>query len=142
MSLLRVAVTPDDHIQGSITSPVIMVEYGDYECPFCGLAHPIVKRLQKRFGNELSLVFRHFPLATAHPHAQSAAETAEFAGAHELFWEMHDGLFENQARLGLPLYLSLLRHSSCPPTNCALHSRQVSLHPRFAEISSVAREAE
>ena len=72
MSLLRVAVTPDEHIQDSITSPVIMVEYGDYECPFCGLAHPIVKRLQKHFGKALGLVFRHFPLATAHPVARGA----------------------------------------------------------------------
>jgi protein-disulfide isomerase len=114
MSLLRVAVTPDDHIQGSFTAPVIMVEYGDYECPFCGLAHPIVKRLQKRFGREMSLVFRHFPLATAHPHAESAAETAEFAGAHDLFWEMHDGLFENQASLGLPLYFALAKSLDLP----------------------------
>ena len=107
MSLLRVAVTRADHIQGSLTAPVIMVEYGDYECPFCGLAHPIVKRVKKHFDKELGLVFRHFPLAIAHPHAQGAAETAEFAGAHGLFWQMHDGLFENQANLGLPLYFAL-----------------------------------
>ena len=107
MSILRVAFTRADHIQGSLTAPVIMVEYGDYECPFCGLAHPIVKRVKKHFDKELGLVFRHFPLAIAHPHAQGAAETAEFAGAHGLFWQMHDGLFENQANLGLPLYFAL-----------------------------------
>ena len=107
MSQLRVPVTPADHIQGSPNAPVTMVEYGDYECPFCGLAHPIVKRVQKHFGKQLRFVFRHFPLTQAHPHAQSAAETAEFAGAHGRFWQMHDGLFENQPSLGVPLYFAL-----------------------------------
>ena len=84
-----------------------MVEYGDYECPFCGQSHPIVNSILKHFGDDLSLVYRHFPLTQVHPHAQSAAETAEFAGAHGRFWEMHDALFANQQRLGLPLYLAL-----------------------------------
>jgi protein-disulfide isomerase len=84
-----------------------MVEYGDYECPYCALAHPIVKNVQKYFDEQLRFAFRHFPLAQVHPNAQSAAETSEFAGAHELFWAMHDGLYANQANLGAPLYFEL-----------------------------------
>jgi protein-disulfide isomerase len=107
MSELRVPVTPADHIQGSERAPVTLVEYGDYECGYCGLAHPIVKSVQKHFGKNLMFVFRNFPLTQVHPHARSAAETAEFAGAHGLFWEMHDGLYENQDRLGIPLLFAL-----------------------------------
>lgn len=107
MSVLRVPVTQADHIQGFPGAPVTMVEYGDYECAFCGLAHPIVKSVQKRFAKQLRFAFRHFPLAQVHPYAQSAAETAEFAGAHGHFWQMHDGLYENQASLGVPLFFAL-----------------------------------
>ncbi len=76
-----------------------MVEYGDYECPHCGHAYPIVQQVQKHFGAKLRFVFRNFPLTELHPHAEAAAETAEFAGAHGKFWEMHDAIFENQRRL-------------------------------------------
>jgi protein-disulfide isomerase len=107
MATLKTPVTPEDHIQGLENAAATLVEYGDYECPHCGRAHPIVKRVQKHFGNTLRFVFRHFPLTEIHPHAESAAETAQFAGAHQKFWEMHDGLFENQVRLGLPLYVEL-----------------------------------
>lgn len=104
---LRVPVSDKDHIQGDPVAKCTLVEYGDYECPHCGHAHPIVKRIQKHFGKKLRFVFRNFPLAEMHPHAESAAETAEFAGAHKKFWEMHDSLFENQESLGGPLYLQL-----------------------------------
>jgi protein-disulfide isomerase len=86
---------------------VTLVEYGDYECPHCGLAHPIVKLVRAHFGDKLEFVFRHFPLSQAHPNAESAAEAAEYAGAHGRFWEMHDGIYENQDRLGLPLLFAL-----------------------------------
>jgi protein-disulfide isomerase len=79
---------------------VTLVEYGDYECPHCGRAHPIVKAVQERFGDQLCFVFRHFPLTQIHPHAQRAAEAAEAAGAQGAFWEMHDLLYENQDALG------------------------------------------
>jgi protein-disulfide isomerase len=91
------------------------VEYGDYECPHCGRAYSIVKRVQKHFGKGLRFVFRNFPLSEMHPQAESAAETAEFAGAQGKFWEMHDGLFENQDRLGGPLYLELAQQLGLPP---------------------------
>ncbi len=107
MSTLKVSVNPSDHIQGEATAECTLVEYGDYQCPYCGHAYPIVKRLQKHFGKRLRLVFRNFPLNEMHPHAESAAESAEFAGTHDKFWEMHDRLYENQDRLGGELYLEL-----------------------------------
>jgi protein-disulfide isomerase len=107
MSKLQVPVTQHDHILGPETAEVTLVEYGDYECPHCGLAHPIVKLIRARFGKHLRFVFRHFPLSQIHPNAEPAAESAEYAGAFGKFWEMHDGLYENQDRLGLPLFLAL-----------------------------------
>ena len=107
MTTLNVPVTQRDHAKGPANAPVTLVEYGDYECPHCGLAHPIVKLIHQHFGQRLRFVFRHFPLGQAHPNAESAAQTAEFAGAHGKFWEMHDSLYGNQDRLGLPLYLAL-----------------------------------
>lgn len=88
-----------DHIQGSIKAPVALVEYGDYQCPFCGQAYPMVKAVQKGMGDRLCFAFRNFPLANMHPHAEHAAEAAEAAGAQGRFWEMHDLLFENQGAL-------------------------------------------
>jgi protein-disulfide isomerase len=88
-----------DHIQGPIDAPIMLLEYGDYECPYCGEAYPVVKAIQKRLGNRLCFAFRNFPLVNAHPHAEHAAETAEAAGAQGRFWEMHDLLFENQEAL-------------------------------------------
>jgi len=96
---LTMPVGTRDHAQGSADAPVTLVEYGDYECPHCGRAYPIVKEVQRRLGSKLRFVFRNFPLAESHPHAQHAAEAAEGAGAHGRFWEMHDALFEHQAAL-------------------------------------------
>src|ERR1700677_2994918 len=107
MSKLSIAVNADDHIQGDPAAECSLVEYGDYECPYCGAAYPIVKRLQKHFGKRLSFVFRNFPLAQMHPWAEPAAEVAEFAGAHGKFWEMHDLLFESQQSLSNALFLEL-----------------------------------
>ena len=90
-----------DHAQGSTSAPVTLVEYGDYECPHCGRAHPILKAVQKRLGKKLRLVFRNFPLREMHPHAENAAEAAEAAAAQGKFWQMHDALFENQDALTL-----------------------------------------
>jgi len=104
MAKLKTPVGPEDHTQGDPHAPVTLVEYGDYECPHCGRAYPIVKRVQKHFGKRLLFVFRNFPLTQSHPHAEPAAEAAEFAGSQDKFWEMHDLLFENQNRLGLPLF--------------------------------------
>jgi protein-disulfide isomerase len=114
MANLRPPVTPEEHIQGSDDAPVTLVEYGDYECPHCGRAYSIIKRVQKHFGKSVRFAFRNFPLSELHPHAESAAETAEFAGARGKFWEMHDLLFENQERLSGDLYLELAEQLSLP----------------------------
>jgi protein-disulfide isomerase len=109
MSTLKNPVGPNDHSEGPENAPVTLMEYGDYQCPYCGQAYPIVKQIQKKFGKKLRFVFRNFPLAEMHPHAQSAAEVAEFAGANGKFWQMHDALYENQEQLGGPLYLELAK---------------------------------
>jgi protein-disulfide isomerase len=117
MSKLFVAVTETDHIQGELAAEFNLVEYGDYQCPHCRMAYPIVKRLQKHFGERLSFVFRNFPLGQMHPWAESAAEVAEFAGAYRKYWEMHDQLFENQQNLGNALFLKLTEALDLPPSD-------------------------
>jgi protein-disulfide isomerase len=112
MATLNTQVTSEDHFQGAENGAATLVEYGDYECSHCGQAYGIVKRVQKHFGKTLRFAFRNFPLNQVHAHAESAAETAEFAGARGKFWEMHDGLFENQERLGGPFYLELAQELS------------------------------
>jgi protein-disulfide isomerase len=107
MATLKLPVTAEDHAQGPENAPAILIEYGDYQCPHCGHAYPIVQKVQKHFGKRLRFVFRNFPLNEMHPQAEAAAEVAEFAAAHGKFWEMHDQLFENQARLGDALFLNL-----------------------------------
>src|SRR6266478_8776518 len=88
-----------DHVQGPPDAPVTLVEYGDFECPYCGAAYLIVKKIQEVMGARLRFVFRHLPLTQIHPHAEGAAEASEAAGAQGQFWEMHDLLFENQRAL-------------------------------------------
>ena len=107
MGMLKVPVGQHDHIKGPPDAPVTLVEYGDYECPGCGAAYPIVDLVLEHFGRSIRFVFRHFPLTHIHPNAEPAAESAEFAGAHGLFWEMHDGIYGNQDRLSLPLLIAL-----------------------------------
>jgi protein-disulfide isomerase len=96
---LTLPVGPRDHAQGPADAPVTLVEYGDYECPHCGRAYPIIKEVQRRLGAKLRFVFRNFPLSESHPHAQHAAEAAEGAAAGGKFWEMHDTLYEHQDAL-------------------------------------------
>ena len=111
---LAIPVTEKDHAQGPADAPVTLVEYGDYECPYCGKAYPVVKELQQRMGDRLRFVFRNFPLNTLHEHAGVAAQAAEAAAAQGKFWEMHDMLYEHQddladvqqyaLRIGLEIY--------------------------------------
>jgi len=96
---LTTPVGANDHAQGPADAPVTLVEYGDYECPYCGMAYPVVKQVQARLGDQLRFVFRNFPLAEAHPHATAAAELAEAAAPQGKFWEMHDMLYEHQRAL-------------------------------------------
>jgi protein-disulfide isomerase len=96
---LTPAVSERDHATGPEDAPVTLVEYGDFECPYCGMAYAVVKSAQRELGKQLRFVFRHFPLAEAHPHARLAAEAAEAAAAQGKFSEMHDLLFEHQDAL-------------------------------------------
>jgi protein-disulfide isomerase len=99
-SKLALAVSDSrDHILGPQTAAVTLVEYGDYECPYCGRAYGILKQLLKKSGDTVRLVFRNFPLTQIHPHAQRAAEAAEAAAEQNKFWGMHDALYENQEAL-------------------------------------------
>src|SRR5260221_3352065 len=92
-------VSAHDHLRGPRTALISLVEYGDFECPYCRAAEPIVAGLMEALGNQLSVTFRHFPMTEVHPHAQHAAEVAEAAAAQGRFWEMHDMLFANQDAL-------------------------------------------
>jgi protein-disulfide isomerase len=105
---LAIPVSDTDHAQGAADAAVTLVEYGDYQCPYCGAAYHAIKAVQKRLGKKLRFVFRNFPLNQAHPYAELAAESAEAAGAQGKFWEMHDALYENQAELGQPLIEELV----------------------------------
>src|ERR1700676_5672279 len=136
MSTLRVTVSAADHIQGSETAKVTLLEYGDYECPHCARAYPIVKKVQKHFAQRLRFVFRNFPLNEAHPHAESAAETTEFAGAYGKFWEMHDGLFESQERLGGALYSELAEELDLSTTELIKALEPGNLRPGCKTISA------
>jgi len=99
MAKLRVPVTQADHGEGPEDATLVLVEYGDYECPHCGRAYPIVKEIQKALKNDLRFVFRNFPLAEMHPHALAGAKAAEAAALQDTFWPMHDQLFEHQPHL-------------------------------------------
>lgn len=96
MSTLTVAVDARDHATGPLTARFVLVEYGDFECPHCQTAYPVLRALRDEHAGALTLVYRHFPLTNVHPHAQRAAETAEWAAQHGRFWDMHDHLFEHR----------------------------------------------
>jgi protein-disulfide isomerase len=119
MAKLKVPVSSADHAQGPADASVTLVEYGDYECPYCGRAYPVVKALQKRFGKQLRFVFRNFPLREMHPNAEDAAETAEFAATQDKFWEMHDLIYENQQDLSDELLSALAKRLKLDPTALA-----------------------
>lgn len=99
VSQLFAPVTARDHVRGRDDAAVTLLEYGDFQCPYCGQAHHIVQAIEQEMGDQLRFVFRHFPLTNIHAHAEHAAEAAEAAGAQGRFWEMHDMLFENQDAL-------------------------------------------
>lgn len=99
-------VSERDHSEGPSEAALVLVEYGDYQCPYCGAAYPIVKRIQKELGSSLRFVFRNFPITNSHPQAEWAAETAEAAAAQGRFWEMHDFLYENQKFMGDEAYFA------------------------------------
>src|SRR5258706_6727340 len=140
MPTLKIPVRQEDHAQGDENAECTLVEYGDYQCPHCGRAHPIIKRVQKHFGKRLRFVFRNFPLNEIHPQAESAAETAEFAGAQGKFWEMHDALFENQNRFSPAFFLELAQKLDLNPPDLrdALAKEKYRAHVR-SDFMSGAR---
>lgn len=99
MNTLTVPIHERDHLRGSPDAPVVLVEYGDFECPYCGAAYAVLRKLEKDLADTLAVVFRQFPLVSVHSHAQLAAEASEAAGAQGKFWRMHDVLFEHQDAL-------------------------------------------
>lgn len=120
-----------DHIQGRTSAPVTLIEYGDYQCPYCGQAYPIIKEVQKQLGNKLCFVFRNFPLTEIHPDAEHAAEAAEAAAVQNKFWEMHDYIYEHQQALDdkhLEKYAETLR------LNLAKFNNEMSSHVHAGRI--------
>jgi protein-disulfide isomerase len=128
MGQLSVPVSNEDHIEGRPNAPMTLVEYGDFECPYCGEACPVIKAVQESMGDDLRFVFRHFPLTRIHPHAEHAAEISEAAGEIDRFWEMHDILFENQMALD--------------DDDLLVDARAVGLSPRAAEQALAGRYAD
>jgi protein-disulfide isomerase len=107
MSTLKVAVNSADHRQGNPNASIVLIEYGDFECPHCKLAHPLVQRLLRERGYEILFVYRNFPLRKIHPNAYISAVAAEAAGKQNKFWEMHHLIFENQSKLNANYLVSL-----------------------------------
>jgi protein-disulfide isomerase len=99
MARLTKSISNSDHIRGPMDAPLQLVEYGDFQCPHCGAAYPILQKIIRQMGNRLCFAFRHFPITQSHPFAMPAAEAAEAAGAQGKFWEMHNEIFQNQAEL-------------------------------------------
>ncbi|KUJ59938.1 disulfide bond formation protein DsbA [Flavobacteriaceae bacterium CRH] len=104
---LKPAVSSTDHTQGKTNADIIIVEYGDYQCPYCGAAYPVLKEIMKEYGNKIQFVFRNFPLSEMHRYARPAAIAAEAAALQGKFWEMHGAIFENQEYLNENLLLEL-----------------------------------
>ncbi len=95
----KTMIAPEDWIRGRRDAPATILEYGDFECPYCGMAYPELEAIVEGAPDVVRLVYRHFPITTIHPHALQAAEAAEAAGAQGKFWEMHDMLFTHQEAL-------------------------------------------
>jgi protein-disulfide isomerase len=132
-SALTLPVSPArDHIRGPVNAPVTLVEYGDYECPYCAAAHPIVAAIMSQAGGVVRFAFRHFPLTTIHPHAEMAAEAAEAAAAQGRFWDMHDTLYANQQQLGSP---ALLAYASGLGLDVSRFGNAVAGHVHLPKIS-------
>ena len=104
---LRPPVSDSDHIKGNPEAPIVLVKYGDFQCPHCARAHLVVTQMQRELGTDLKFVFRNFPLAKIHPEATLAAIAAEAAARQEKYWEMHDLIFENQDELGEELLFDI-----------------------------------
>jgi protein-disulfide isomerase len=143
MSTLLDPVTDQDHTLGPDTAPITIVEYGDYECPDCFNAQPVIAAVRRQLGDRLRFVFRHFPQSSIHPHASAAAEAAEAAGDQGKFWEMHEALFKHQhelaeldlAHLALTLGLEIYRFETSRAND--RHQRRIRAHHESGERNGV-----
>jgi protein-disulfide isomerase len=131
MSGLKRSIDAHDWAKGPAAAPVTLLEYGDFECPFCGRAWVELKQLESLLEDHLRFVFRHFPLSQAHPHAMLAAEAAEAAGDQGKFWEMHDTLYRNQHHLEAP---ALVGYAADLGLDLARFSRDLQEHRHFAKV--------
>jgi protein-disulfide isomerase len=127
-------VSARDHSLGPATAPVTLVEYGDYECPLCRQAYPMVKQLLLLLGRQLRFVFRHFPLTMVHPHAQQAAEAVEAAGAQGKFWQMHDVLYSINTRLTTTIWCGTPLCSASISTDSTASSLRTSTPRTYVKI--------
>jgi protein-disulfide isomerase len=123
---LAIPVESTDHAIGPATAPVTLLEFGDFQCPFCADAHPMLKRIIAALGLQLRFVFRHMVLIEVHPFAQFAAEAAEAAGLQDKFWEMHDAIYEHQTELGTDLVhkLGLMLRLDLPRFDADMEARR------------------
>jgi protein-disulfide isomerase len=112
---LKPAVSKTDHIQGKKDASIVIVEYGDYQCPYCGAAYPILKEMMTKYGKQIKFIFRNFPLSEMHQYARPAAIAAEAAALQGKFWEMHDAIYENQRILSEPFLLELVEKLELDP---------------------------
>jgi protein-disulfide isomerase len=121
-----------DHIRNRIDAPVTLLEYGDYECPFCAAAQPILKAIEAQTGDAVRFVFRHFPMTTVHPHAEIAAEAAEAAGRQGRFWDMHDVLYANQQQLD---GAALLAYAAALGLDVNRFGNEIAAHVHLSKIN-------
>ena len=135
--MLTLPVSSRDHSAGPDAAPLMLVEYGDYQCPYCRKAFPIVKELQRQLGTQLRFVFRNFPLTQIHPQAQHAAEAAEAAAAQGRFWEMYELLLQPSSSLDLD---SLVSHARDLSLDIDRFRREVTGRAYAAKIDSDVRE--
>lgn len=122
-----------DHVLGPAEAPVTLVEYGDYECPYCGMAYPIVVSILERMGDSIRFAYRHFPLTQLHPLAQHAAEMAEAADSRGNFWAMHAMLYKNQDALEDEDLLGYAAQLGIPPDWAAHALATHAFAPRVRE---------
>lgn len=128
---LTLPIGERDHLKGSLDAPVVLVEYGDYECPYCQEVHPILQELKERMGDRLAIVYRHFPISSQHPHAALAAEAAEAAAAQGKFWEMNHQLFTHQDELAFD---DLLRHAAAIGLDLDRFRRELEEHTYEGQV--------
>jgi protein-disulfide isomerase len=132
---LTVPVSQRDHLTGPETAPVTLLEYGDYECPYCAQAYPVVQALKESLEGVLRFAYRHFPLTSVHPHAEPAAETGEAAGVRGKFWEMHDLLFSHNDALNEPDLLEYAQAIELEPKTIhreiVTHAHAPRIHENF-----------